>query len=80
MDQPVLKKRLVVGQYVFSTIHRRTAQLMGISNDVGACTVRFHDDCTVVVIDQSMLEIASWDQIRASGPKARTVRATRHQG
>lgn len=56
--------KLVVGQTVYSTHHKRTGQLLGVTHPQQVCIVRFVDNGEVASIPASQLKIASWNEIR----------------
>jgi hypothetical protein len=56
--------KLVVGQTVYSTHHKRTGQLLGVVHPQQICTVRFVDTGEVVNIAAAQLKIATWNEIR----------------
>lgn len=56
--------KLVVGQNVYSTQHKRTAQLLGVMHPHQICTVRFLDTGEVANIAANLLKIASWNEVR----------------
>ena len=66
------RKRFVVGQQVFSLVHQRAGQLLGLSG--ATCIVRFSDNGEVEQIGEDSLRVASWDEIRSSGKSTRTKR------
>ena len=69
MNQKPPGTRFVVGQHVFCRPLKRTGQLMAVTTSSGVCTVRFHDDGSVQAMHADELRVASWDEIRMSGPK-----------
>lgn len=56
--------KLVVGQSVYSTAHRKTGQLLGVMHPQQVCTVRFVDTGEVANIPAAQLKIATWNEIR----------------
>lgn len=52
--------KLVVGQTVYATHHKRTGQLMGVTHPHQVCLVRFLDNGEVASIPAAQLKIAGW--------------------
>jgi len=66
--------KLVVGQNVYSTQHKRTAQLLGVTHPQQICTVRFLDNGEVANVPSNLLKIAAWNDVR-TGEKTAVIRA-----
>ncbi|MCC6464282.1 MAG: hypothetical protein IT463_02955 [Planctomycetes bacterium] len=71
--------RLVIGQAVFSLLHKRAGQLMGITQPAQICVVRFNDGGEVTSLPAAQLLVATWDQLRGETRTTDSRRFTRTQ-
>lgn len=71
--------RLVIGQSVFSLLHKRTGQLLGITQPAQVCVVRFNDGGEVASVPAMQLLVATWDQLRGESRTTGSRRTVRVQ-